>query len=202
MIAIRVARWIWLIAASVVLAGLFTDSGAQTDGIVIRNEGRVIPYRRANTPAGPTDPASAVNVGDILNLHYYPGLKFYVAGNYASAKNEMDYVIARPHYIEKNPRRDQLLSIAYYVRGMIYSHHASGMGRYARALADFQEAVKLNVGNHLARLELAKMLTAAGQTDEAVSRLNELLEEKPPLPAGIADEARRELEKIKSGKAE
>jgi len=189
-----------LLAVALFGIGSPIDSSAQPGQIVIRNEGRVIPYQATNYPAGPTDATSAVNVGNILNAHYYPGVKFYVSGNYAYAKNELDYVLARPQYIENNPRRNELLSTAYYIRGMIYFHHASGTGRYVLARNDFDEAIKLNAANHLAQLELAKMMALAGQKDEAVAKLNRLLDEKPT--AKVAEDAKKELDRITSGKVE
>ena len=176
------------------------DGTAQTGEIVVSNEGKYIPYERTSYPEGPTDPASGVNVGDILNAHYYPGLKFYVHANYKYAKNEMDYFLERPQYIEKHPRRAQFLSIGHYIRGMILYHHASGMGRYALARRDFEEAIRWNAANHLAQLELAKMMAAAGQKDEAISTLNRLLGEKPAEK--VAEDVKKELEKITSGNTE
>jgi hypothetical protein len=176
------------------------DSTAQTGRIVIRNEGRFIPHRITNYPAGPTDPASAVNIGNILNAHYYPGLTFYTLRNYADAKSEMDYVLARPQYIENNPRRNELMSTAHYIRGAIYFHHALGPGRSVLAWNDFEAAIKWNPSNQLAQIELARMMAVTGQKDEAIAKLKQLLSEKP-TPT-VAEEVGRELDRIMTGKAE
>src|SRR5262249_45293673 len=195
----RVGPWLMLVVTVALLGGWGpVDSPAQTGPLVIRNEGRILPYQVTHYPAGPTHAAAAVNVGNILNAHYYPGVKYYLSGNYAYAKNEMDYVLARPQYIENHPRRQEYLSNAYYIRGMIYFHHASGAGKYVLARSDFDEAIKLNAANHPAQLELARMMARAGQRDEAVAKLNRLLDEGPAAKG--AGGAEKGLDQVTAGK--
>ena len=170
---------------------------AAQEGIVIRDAGPPIPYRVTNNDAGPTDLESAINNGNILNAHYYPGLNFYSRANYRDAKNQMDYVIARPTYIEKNPKASQILSVAYFIRGSIYFRHASGLGRLNLAKNDLEESIKLNSGNYLARLELARLTATLNQKPEAITMLDELL--KAPLTANLRQEAQTDLQALKAG---
>jgi tetratricopeptide repeat protein len=190
-------QYLILSAIGLLLTGSPLSLAAQ-DGIVIRNDGKFVPTQPTNVDAGPTDPSAQVNTGNILNNHYYPGLNLYSRANYKYAKEEMDYVIARPQYIEKNPNQGQILSVAYFIRGSVYFRHASGLGRLALAKSDFEQALKWNPQNHLARLELARLVATLDQQAEAISMLTDLL--KGQLTANLRQEAENDLQSLKSGK--
>jgi len=190
-------QYLILSVLGLLLAGSPRPLAAQND-ITITNMGKYQPLQKTNIDSGPTDPASNVNTGDILNHHYFPGLNFYAQFNYRNAKEEMDYVIARPQYIENNPKRGQILSVAHFVRGSIYFRHASGVGRLTLAKGDFEQSLKWNPENHLARLELARLVATLDQKTEAVSMLNDLLTRK--LTASLRQEAENDLQSIQSGK--
>jgi tetratricopeptide (TPR) repeat protein len=136
--------------------------------------------------------------GSILNAHFFPGMIDYSKGNYAYAKQQMDYFIARPAYTAMNPRQGQYLSLALYIRGMIYFRHASGIGRYGLAIADFKSAIIMNPRNYLAHLELAHAYASLSQKEEAIKVLTSLLEMKD-LPVTTLNEAKRDLNEIEHG---
>jgi tetratricopeptide (TPR) repeat protein len=133
--------------------------------------------------------------GDILNNHLFPGLEDYRIGSYAYAKIQMDYFLDRPKYTAMNPRQAQFITLAYYVRGMIYLEHATGLGRHALAIADFKKALEWDAENHMASLALAQAYAALGNKSEASGVLKEVLA-KPGIPAEIQQEAKKQLENL------
>jgi tetratricopeptide (TPR) repeat protein len=145
------------------------------------------PDAKTHFDAGPS-------VGDMLNYHYFPSIKYYAAGRYVEAAFDFTYVIDRPHYMEGNLKRDEYLSTAYYLRGMVYVYHATGVGRRALAQQDFEAAIKHNPNNHLAYLELSRVYSSLGFKDEATSVLRRLLESVPDKQ--IIKEAQDELKKL------
>jgi hypothetical protein len=155
------------------------------EGIVITNENPgIVMTTITNYDAGPC-------TGGILNVHFYPGLQDYMKGNNAYAKQQMDYFLARPDYTSINPRQGQYLSLAYYIRGMIYQYHASGIGRQALAAADFKNSIQTDPKNYLAYLELARVYTSLDRKKEAINTLESVLKLK--LPASIETQAKAEL---------
>src|SRR5215831_4744228 len=94
-------------------------------------------------------------VGDMLNAHFLPAVNWYNSGSYVPAEFDFTYVIRRVSYFNGNPRQAEIMSIACYLRGMIYLYHAEGVGRYALAKADFEQAIKWNPRNYPAYLELS-----------------------------------------------
>jgi len=173
---------------------LYTDQAlAVHDGLMIETPNSVAtlvatPQTKLNT--GPC-------TGDILNVHYFPGLIDYSKGNYRYAVQQLDYVLARPQYTSMNPRQGELLSHGHYVRGMIMLYHASGTGKLVRAKADFEQAIRWNINNHLPYFELARFLSMAGLKEQATQVIHELLD-KQPLEE-IAQKARNELKLLQCG---
>jgi len=134
-------------------------------------------------------------VGGILNFHYFPGIKYYQAGRYSRAVPELSYFIDRPNYTNGNPKQANYLSTAHYVRGMIYLHHATGLGRLSIAKQDFEAAIMWNKNNYLAYLELSRVFSVAGMKTQADSILKILLDLNSD-DKEIAEDARRELNSI------
>jgi hypothetical protein len=167
------------------------------EGIVVHNKGRYVPKQNTTFDLGPTDPASQVNTGDILNIHYFPGITFYSQGNYKYAKDEMDYVIGRPQFFENNPRKREILSIAHFIRGSAYFRHASGLGRLTLARSDFEHSIEWNPENHLARLELARLVATLDQKAAAIAMLTELQQAK--LTPELRLEVEKDLAALKAG---
>jgi tetratricopeptide (TPR) repeat protein len=131
-------------------------------------------------------------VGNIINAHYFPGMKYYEAGRYRNANNDLSYFIDRSNYTNGNPNQAYYMSTALYARGMIFLHHASGFGRLSLALNDFDAAIKWNSKNYLAYLELSRVFSIAGLNDQAVSILQALLDQHPD-DAKVVEDAQREL---------
>jgi hypothetical protein len=90
-----------------------------------------------NLDVGPTEPQHSINVGNILNAHFFPGMLDYSKGNYISALAQMKYLIDRPQYTKEHQQHLKFLSIAHYICGMIHLYHYSGYGRYRRAKREF-----------------------------------------------------------------
>jgi tetratricopeptide (TPR) repeat protein len=154
--------------------------------ISIQEEG-YIPYRATNfRDLGP-------QVGDILNAHYFPGLAFYQGGRYTNAYNEFTYLIRNHTYIDENPNQTLYMTTAFYLRGMIFQYHATGIGRLTLAKNDFEAAIKWDPKNFPAYLELGRLLSSAGQTDQAVSVLQKLLDLQPS-DEKVLTEARQQLD--------
>ena len=171
------------------LVVLVTNSAGQdifSIGIIDTGPGMV--YTETDYDAGPA-------VGNMLNAHYFPGINFFNGGRYSSARGELSYVIQRPHYLEGNPKRAEYMSTALYLRGMIYLHHADGIGKHDLAKTDFEAAIKWNPNNHLAYLELSRVYSDLGFAAPAFRILDHLLKLKPDQK--IDDEARTELDKLK-----
>jgi tetratricopeptide (TPR) repeat protein len=136
--------------------------------------------------------------GNMLNVHFFPGLLDYYRGNHNSAFREMNYCIDRANYLEVNPQRFKYLSLGHYIRGMIYLYHASGGEKYTRAARDFEQAIQWNPGNHLAYLELSRVSSMVGLKEDAIAILRQLLQLQPA--EGIAQQARKELGLLKPEK--
>src|SRR5205085_2006015 len=111
-------------------------------------------------------------IGAMLNVHFFPGIKDYDSGNYNAAHEQMSYVIKRPSYLEANPRQAEYMSVAHYLRGMIYVYHAEGLGRYSLAKADFEQSIKWNANNYVAYLELSRVYSALGLKGPAAAVLD------------------------------
>ena len=77
---------------------------------------------------------------------------------------------------------------------MIYVYHASGLGRYTLAKADFEAAVKWNPLNYVVYLELSRVYSRLGFPEEAASVLRHLLSLMPDMMT--AEEAQKELSGI------
>jgi hypothetical protein len=158
---------------------------ATSEDIAITNENPGMTMTSmTNYDAGPC-------TGGILNAHFYPGLQDYMKGNHAYAKQQMDYFLARPDYTSINPRQGQYLSLAYYIRGMIYQYHASGIGRHALAAADFKNSIQTDSKNYLAYIELARVYTSLDRKKDAVRTLESVLKFK--IPPAIEIEVKAEL---------
>jgi tetratricopeptide (TPR) repeat protein len=158
--------------------------------ISIFNEGVPIPYEVTRyTNLGPM-------VGDVLNAHYFPGLKLYEAGRYRDAYDQLTYVLNSPNYIDGNPNQLLYLTTAYYLRGMIFLYHASGAGRLTLAKQDFENAIQLNDKNYPAYVELARVFSTGGFKDEAIQVLRHLIEIQPDKD--ILEKAQRELASLTS----
>src|SRR5262245_12619234 len=75
--------------------------------ITIIDTGKPIPVRRTYIDVGP-------ETGNILNVHYFPGINLFNAGRYVDAEENMTYLLDRPFYIADNPRKEEFLSTACY----------------------------------------------------------------------------------------
>jgi hypothetical protein len=133
-------------------------------------------------------------VGDMLNAHFFPGVKDFNQGRYTFAVLQFDYVLNRPHYLAANPKQAEYLSTAYYLRGMIYRYHADGLGRYSLAKEDFEAAIKTNENNYVAHLELARLYAVLGLTEPSISILRSL--EKRALEPDVATAVAEELKTL------
>ena len=149
--------------------------------------GKPRPYDATHFQAGPAQ-------GDILNGHFFPSVIAYNTGRYNYAAGDFTFFIVRPYALEGNPRKAEFMSIAHYLRGMIYLYHAEGVGRHAIAKADFEAAIKWNPQNYMAYLELSRVFSDLGFTKQATAVIQHLLELKPPQD--VADEAAEELKKL------
>jgi tetratricopeptide (TPR) repeat protein len=157
-------------------------------GIVVRNSKVGVDMAPpAHYETGPT-------WGNILNNHFFPGMQNFATGQFAYAKAELDYFLARPEYTAMNPQQGKFMSLGHYIRGMIYLYHASGVGRHARAIQDFRSAIEWDAQNYLSRLELAHALTAVGNTREAINVLQAML--KMELSPDILAQVREDMGKL------
>ena len=173
---------------------VYTDQAlAVHDGLIIETPSSVATLNATPETKLNTGPCA----GNILNIHYFPGLSDYSKANYRYAIQQLDYVLARPQYTSMNPRQGELLSHGHYVRGMILLYHASGTGRLVRAKADFEQAIRWNVNNHLPYFELARLLSMAGLKEQATQVIHQLLDKQPSEE--IAQKARNELKLLQSG---
>jgi tetratricopeptide (TPR) repeat protein len=153
----------------------FSAGTAQIDSfkILITTEGDYIPYEPTHyTDLGP-------QVGDILNAHYFPAIRFYEGGRYKDAYDQLTYVLDRPTYINGNPGQITYLTAAYYLRGMILFYHTSGAGHLTLARQDFETAIQLNDRSYPAYLELSRLFSRAGLNEQAVATLQRLIELEP-----------------------
>jgi tetratricopeptide (TPR) repeat protein len=147
------------------------------------------PYPMARFDAG-------TSVGAMLENHFFPGIEFYNSGRYRSAQSDLAYVVARPHYLEGNSRRNEFMSTSHYLLGMIYMYHADGLGRRNIAREHFEKAIEWNPTNYIAYIELAKVFGELRIDKQAHAIIQRLLELKPP--ESIAEQARDELNKFSS----
>ena len=148
---------------------------------------------------GPTEPPYGINVGNILNVHFFPGLLDYSKGNYSSALSQMQYVIERPQYTKNHPQHLKFLSTAHYICGMIHLYYDFGYERYNRAKENFAKSIQLDPGNHLAYLGISRVLSAVELKEQAINILQKLLELKPK--EDIAQQAKKELRLLQSKKS-
>jgi tetratricopeptide (TPR) repeat protein len=156
--------------------------------ITIMNAGQPIPIRPTFFDVGP-------ETGRILNIHYFPAIDLYDAGRYTDAEENLTYLLDRPSYIEGNSRKQEFLSTAAYLRGMIYLYHASGVGRHSLAKQDFEAAAQWNPRNYVAYIELSHVYSDLGFKEQAVTILQHLLQLDPGKE--IAAEAQKEIQKLK-----
>jgi len=177
------------------------DQAFSQDEIEIHNTKPGMDFKRIITDfnVGSTQPQYNINTGNILNVHYFPGLLYYSKGYYTSALTEMQYFIDRPEYTKNHARHSNFFSIAHYICGMIYFYHDSGRGRYIRAKESFEQSIQWNPENHLAYLEISRVLSAIELKEKAVSILQHLLELKPK--EDVAQQARKELVLLQSEKS-
>jgi tetratricopeptide (TPR) repeat protein len=177
---------------SVLIQGGSEQSVSQSDLAkitIVNNGGPPSSYETQRFDAGPS-------LGSILEAHFFPGLDHYNAGRYAYAQIEMAYVVARPTYLDENPRGKEFLSTSHYLLGMIYIYHANGLGRRNVAREHFEKAIQLNPRNYLAYVELARVFAELRITKHASEIIQRLLELNPP--EAIAAQARDELNKLSS----
>jgi|SRR6266850_848378 len=177
-------RYVALLGAALIQNVTLLDRS----NIEIINSGKYIAINQATNIAG--GPA----VGNMLNFHYFPGLKLYSGGRYKEAEAEFTYVITRPHYLAENPRQAEYLSTSYYLRGMIYAYHAKGLGHHSMAQEDFEAALKWNPRNYVVFMELSNLYAGLGFRLEAASVLRHLLDLKPDDET--AGHAQVELDKL------
>src|SRR5215831_9765844 len=160
--------------------------------ITIIDTGKPVTFEWTNINAGPA-------VGNMLNVHFYPGMNYYNAARYVPAEGEFTYVVSNSWALDANPRRAEYLSTAHYLRGMIYFYHAIGPGRYSLARADFQASIKWNPNNHMSYIELSRVYSSLGFRDQAISILQNLLALGPDEK--ITTEVENELKMLKSQSA-
>ena len=151
-----------------------------------------------NLNVGPPEPQYSTNIGNILNIHFFPGLLDYSEGNYSSALAQMQYFIERPQYTKNHPQHLKFLSTAHYICGMIHLYYDFGYGRYDRAKENFEKSIQLDPRNHLAYLGISRVLSAVGLKEQAIYILQHLLELKPK--DDIAQQAKKELILLQSKK--
>jgi len=161
--------------------------GVDRTKIVIINTGQPIPYAPTSVDAGPA-------TGGMLNAHFFPGINFYNAGRYANAEAELGYVAGRRHYLEGNSRREEFMSTANYLLGMIYMYHAEGVGRRNIAETYFDRAIAWNPSNYTAYIELSRIFTELRLPERARGILQRLLDLNPP--DDIAKQARDEMSRL------
>jgi tetratricopeptide (TPR) repeat protein len=179
--------WLTILGAQACLAQ--SDSAEEIGKITIYNKGRIIPYEFTNIEGGPC-------VGNILNAHFFPGVNFFRHANYRYAKEQLDYVIARPHYTQMNPRQAEYMSQGLYMRGVIYLYHATGIGKGVLAKRDFEKSIQWNPKNYASYLELARVWKAVGLNDQAKLVLRRLLSQDPDR--SIKETAEKELKELET----
>ena len=133
-------------------------------------------------------------MGEILNNHFFPGLNEYRAGLYRNAYGDLTFFIERPWALAENPNQAVYLGTAYYLRGMIFSYHASGPGRLSLAKADFENALRWNPSNYLPYLEMSRLYFRLGFRDQAIALIQQLLDLKPDDK--LAEEAKGEMKRF------
>ena len=182
------------------LAIVFSFIYVHTDQALAVHDGLIIETPSSVATLGATPPTKLNTgpcTGNILNIHYFPGLIDYSKVNYRYAMQQLDYVLARPQYTSMNPRQGELLSHGHYIRGMIILYHTSGTGKLVRAKVDFEQAIQWNANNHLPYFELARLLSMAGLKEQATQVIHELLDKQPSEE--ITQKARNELKLLQSG---
>jgi len=174
--------------SALALAAFLVQVSAQIDTtkvqIVDTGEYFYIPYT-TYTNLGPMQ-------GNVLNVHYFPAMRYYEGGRYRQATIDFTYFIDRPEYTAGNANQANYMSSAFYARGMIYFYHAVGIGRLSLAMNDFDAAIKWNPKNYVAYLELARVFSTAGLRDQAASML-QMLVNLQPADHEVAEDAQREL---------
>lgn len=157
----------------------WSQAGLETERASIRviDTGTAAATLMTNIDGGPV-------VGEMLNAHFFPGVKDFNQGRYGFALGQFDYVLNRPNYLNGNPRQAEYISTAYYLRGMIFRYHADGLGRFTFAREDFEAAIKANDNNHFAHLELSRLYATLGLMEPALAILHNL--EKRTLEDDVA----------------
>ncbi len=171
------------------IVGMDVRAGAGQDARRIEISKGQTPCSRSRTSveAGPS-------LGDILNFHYFPGVECYRVGDHPSAMMELEYFVARPQYTKSNPRQVEFFSTAHYIRGTIYLHHASGLGRHVLAKKEFESALRWDPKHYLSYLELSRVWSSVGSKQQAVTVLNRLVALSPPEE--VLSDARKELKSL------
>ena len=152
-----------------------------------------------NLNVGSTESQYSINLGNILNAHFFPGLLDYSEGNYSSALAQMQYFIERPQYTKNHPQHLKFLSTAHYICGMIHLYYDFGYARYDRAKENFEKSIQLDPRNHLAYLGISRVLSSVELKEQAIYTLQYLLELKPK--EDIAQQAKKELILLQSKKS-
>jgi hypothetical protein len=184
-----------LVLLALVLTGPVQDvSPLDKAGIRIINTGGSRPM------SPPTEINGGPAVGDMLNNHYFPGLQDYAAGMYSYAVGQMTFVINHPVALDGNPNGPMYYSTAHYIRGMVYLHHATGVGRHRLAKADFEAAIKWYPKNYMGYIELARLYSQLELKAQALAVLHLLLSLGPD--AATAAIAQRELKALEGSPEE
>jgi tetratricopeptide (TPR) repeat protein len=160
---------------------------ADRAGLTIINTGKPMIKPTTEFDAG-------FSVGNMLNNHYFPGVLFYNGGRYQEAESEFVYCVRRTQYLDGNPRKNEFLSTAHYLRGMIYLYHATGVGRHSLARSAFEASIAWNPAHEQAHLELSRVYANLGFKDQAKAILQKLLALEPGKE--VLDEARQELAEL------
>lgn len=147
--------------------------------------------------AGDTDFESGPVTGNILNIHFFPGLLDYMNGNYRSAWNQMNYMIKNSIFYRQHPRYGEILSYAHYIRGMIYLYHAQGAKRFVRGRLDFERAIHNNPNHYQSYVELSRLLVLVELKDQARHVLQRLLAKNPP--EDVVQQVNNEIRALQSG---
>jgi hypothetical protein len=182
-----------LCCGSVVLVLFLTATTRQSVPDSDRDRVKII-VSEFKTPSPPTQIDGGPVVGEMLNVHYFPGVKDFEIGSYDHALAQFDYVIRRADYLAMNPRQAEYMSVAHYLRGMIYLYHAEGIGRHGLAKGEFEASIKWNPDNYAAYLELSRVYTSLGFSKPALSILQLL--KKAKLDSMLMKEVQSELSKL------
>jgi tetratricopeptide (TPR) repeat protein len=141
-------------------------------------------------------PGSVGAQESVLNLHYYPGINAYTAGQYSDAYAQFTYMIKNASFWDGHPYQSHFIGTSHHLRGMILVYHAQGAGRLTLAKSEFEAAIRWNPKNYIAHLELSRVLRNTGLTDQAKSMLEHLIGLNPDKET--LEEAQMELDALDS----